>query len=622
MKKLLHALLWIVKSIAKGINYLRLIITNIIFLFIFIGIIALIGRSTPETENVVQTDSAPLYLDLSGQLVEKETLIDPMQALSNSLLEEEQIQEIPLYPLVETIKKAKDDPNITGLILNVNELEPAELAQLTYLGNALADFKQSKKPFYAYADNYSQAQYYLASFADTILLSKDGSVLLQGFGGYGLYYKDLLDHLEITPHIFRVGTYKSYVEPFIRNDMSSEVKKSTFAWLNQLWQGYLDQVSTNRQLEKNTLTPDEETLYSELKLENGDFAALCLKLGLVDRLVSRPEIEQILIDEFGSDDANDFNAIDYREYQHMLETTLFNENITSTTSAKIAVIVADGQIIDGAEKPGMVGGNTTAALLRDARFDENIKAVILRVNSPGGSAFASEMIREEIVALKEAGKPVVASLSGIAASGGYWISVSADKIIAQPNTITGSIGIFGMYASVENLLAKIGVHSDGVTTTPYAGISPVRPLSDKLAAIVQLNIENGYQKFIGLVSQYRNMSLQEADSVAQGQVWTGADARRLGLVDELGDFNAAIESAKTLANIEDAELDWMRKPLTPAQAIIKELSRNINVNAFMPISSNIESLIPAQLQQTLTNLQMLNDPKGQYSLCLNCVRIK
>lgn len=620
MTKLAKALLWIIKGIAKGINILRLIIINIIFLFIFIGIIAVINRSTPETEVVVQRDAAPLYLNLSGQLVEKETLVDPMQALSHSLLEEEQPKEIPLYLLVETIRHAKDDPNITGLILNLNELEPAELSQLTYLGSALDDFKLSKKPFYAYADSYSQAQYYLASFADTILLSKDGSVLLQGFGGYGLYYKDLLDKLEITPHIFRVGTYKSYVEPFIRNDMSPEVKASTFAWLNQLWQGYLDRISANRQLEKSTLTPDEKTLYNALKAEKGDFATLSLTLGLVDRLTTRPELMQLFIDAFGADNHHGFNAIDYRDYQQ--EIALEKDLIMPVDADRIAVIVADGQIIDGAEKPGMVGGDTTAALLRKARFDKGIKAVILRVNSPGGSAFASEMIREEIIALKEAGKPVVASLSGVAASGGYWISVSADKIIAQPDTITGSIGIFGMYASVENLLAKIGIHTDGVTTTPYAGISPTRPLSDKLAAIMQLSIEHGYQTFIGLVSQYRNMSLQEADSVAQGRVWTGADARRLGLVDELGDFDTAIASAKTLAGLEDAQLDWMREPLTPVQAILKELSENIDLQSIMPVSSQISSLNPAQLQASLNHLQLLNDPKGQYSLCLNCVRIE
>lgn len=621
MTKLLHALLWIIKGIAKGINYLRLIIINIIFLSIFIAIIFFIGYSTPETESVVQQQTAPLYLNLSGRLVEKETLVDPMQALSDSVLQEELIQEIPLYPLVQTIRQAKDDPNITGLILNVSELLPADLAQLTYLGSALQEFKQSKKPFYAYADSYSQAQYYLASFADTILLSKDGAVFLQGFGGYGLYYKELLDKLEITPHIFRVGTYKSYVEPFMRNDMSPQVKESTFAWLNQLWQGYLEQVSQNRNLDKSSLTPDEKTLYEELKIEGGDFAALCLKLGLVDRLTSRPEAMQILIDAFGEDEDHSFNAIEYREYQQMQDTTSAMSH-TGMSIPRIAVIVADGQIIDGIERPGMVGGDSTAALLREARYDNSIKAVILRVNSPGGSAFASEIIREEIVALKEAGKPVIASLSGIAASGGYWISVSTDKIIAQPDTITGSIGIFGMYASFENLLAKIGVHSDGVTTTPYAGISPARPLSTELAAIMQLSIENGYQRFIGLVSQYRNMSLQEADSVAQGQVWTGSDARRLGLVDELGDFDAAIESAKSMANIKRAELDWMQEPLTPAQAIIKELSENLDTSALMPLSSQIESLIPAQLQQTLTSIQALNDPKGQYSLCLNCVRIK
>jgi len=615
---MLRTLCTMVRWIGKGLNTFRLMVTNLFFLIIFIGLIGFISYSLPKQEAPL-SKKAPLYVNLDGQLVEKPRVPNPMQNLFQDLLNQKETTEIPLYALVKTIRQAKDDENITGLILNVQHLHPSSLAQISYLGKALKEFKQSKKPIYAYADSYSQAQYYLASFADTIMLSPEGTIALTGFSGYRMYYKDLLDKLEITPHIFRVGTYKSYVEPYIRNDMSPQVKASTLLWMNQLWQNYLHQISQNRHIDVASLTPNEDQLLQQLQQSHGSFAQLYQKANLVDKLASRTEATQILIHQFG-EHKHSFNAIDYTTYQDQQAQNEIQDQ--KQQQNKIAVIVADGEIIDGESQVNMVGGDTIAEQLRKARFDPQIKAVILRVNSPGGSAFASEVIRDELVAVKNAGKPVVASMSGMAASGGYWISVSADKIIAQPNSITGSIGIFGMFASIDKLLGKIGVHTDGVATTPYAGVSITRPLSPKLSQMIQLSVEHGYAKFISLVSQFREMSLTDADKIAQGQVWTGLDAKNNGLVDELGDFDSAIASAKKLAGLKTATLDWMNEPLSPLQNLLVNINNKVRLEAILPLPAFLSSFISTDMQKTLTEIDALNDPNGQYSLCLNCLRIQ
>lgn len=431
-------------------------------------------------------------------------------------------------------------------------MSETNLTKLRYIAKALEEFKESGKPVYAIGDHYKQSQYYLSSYADKVFMSPDGGVMLTGYGSYTLYYKSLFEKLNVNTHVFRVGTYKSFVEPYTLDGMSDEAREANTAWLNQLWGAYTSDVAKNRQIDASTLTPELDQFVVELKSVDGDFAKLSEKMGLVDELVNRPQLRKQLIDAFGENDDHSFNQISYYDYQPTIG------DIQLPSDNQIAVVVASGAIMDGTQQRGNVGGDTTAALLREARLDDKVKSVILRVDSPGGSAFASEVIRNEVDALKAAGKPVVVSMSSVAASGGYWISSSADKIMAQPTTITGSIGIFAILTTFEKGLEKMGVYSDGVGTTPFSGVGVTRELPEGIAEIFQLGIENGYQRFIGLVSQNRDMTLEQADSVAQGRVWTGKDALALGLVDELGDFDDAVASAAELATLgEDYEVRWM-----------------------------------------------------------------
>jgi len=397
--------------------------------------------------------------------------------------------------------------------------------------------------------------------------------------------------------------------------MSDAARESASRWLGQLWGAYVEDVSTNRQIEPKTLTPSMDEFLTKLKSTQGDLAALSKKLGLVDELATRQQARKAMIDVFGSDGEDSYNYVDYYQYASNVKPT-FN-----AANDDIAIVVANGAIMDGSQPRGSVGGDTTAALLREARNDDKVKAVVLRVNSPGGSAFASEVIRNEIDTLKAAGKPVVVSMSSVAASGGYWISMSADKIVAQPTTLTGSIGIFSVITTFEKGLNKLGVYTDGVGTSPFSGVGLTTGLNDGASQALQLGIEHGYQRFISLVGKHRGMSVDQVDEVAQGRVWTGQDAMQRGLVDQMGDFDDAVILAAKLANMESYNLYWVEEPLSPAQQFLQDLVGQAKVHLGLDISSVLPaSLAPVarQITQDANLLSSFNDPKGQYAFCLNC----
>jgi protease-4 len=354
---------------------------------------------------------------------------------------------------------------------------------------------------------------------------------------------------------------------------------------------------------------------AQLEEQDGDLAGLSLELGLVDELATRQQVRADLVEVFGSNGEDSYQHVDY--YQYM--TTLKPE--FDSAKDDIAVVVASGAIMDGSQPQGTAGGDTVSALLRQARNDDNVKAVVLRVDSPGGSAFASEVIRNEIQALREAGKPVVASMSSLAASGGYWISMSADKIVAQPTTLTGSIGIFSVITTFEKGLNKLGVYTDGVGTSPFSGVGITTGLSKGASDALQLGIEHGYHRFVNLVSENRNIDINNMDSIAQGRVWTGQDAEKFGLVDKMGDFDDAIALAAELAKLDDYNLYWVEEPLTPAQEFIQNLMNEVKVKLGLDVYALIpHTLRPAatQIIQDTSLLSSFNDPKGQYAFCLNC----
>ncbi|EGQ7929897.1 signal peptide peptidase SppA [Vibrio vulnificus] len=613
MKSLFKLIGLVFKGIWKAITFVRLALTNLIFL-LSIALVYFIYFYGHDTQPQVEQPSA-LVLNLSGPIVEQSLYINPMDSFAGSLFGEEIPKENVLFDVVDTIRYAKDDEKITGLVLSLRDMPETNLTKLRYIAKALNEFKASGKPIYAVGAFYNQSQYYLASYADKIYLAPDGGVMLKGYSAFNLYYKTLLEKLDVTTHVFRVGTYKSAIEPFVRDDMSPAAKESATRWLTQLWGAFVDDVANNRKIDPKTLNPSMEEFLSQLKSVNGDLAALSIKLGLVDELATRQQLRAQLAEKFGASGDDSYKAISYYDYRATMRDN-FDVNADD-----IAIVVASGTIMDGQQPRGTVGGDTVAGLLRQARNDDKVKAVVLRVDSPGGSAFASEVIRNEVQALKDAGKPIVVSMSSLAASGGYWISMSADKIIAQPTTLTGSIGIFSVITTFEKGFNKLGIYTDGVGTSPFSGEGISTGLSKGASQAFQMGIEHGYQRFISLVGNNRDLSLDAVDKVAQGRVWTGYDALQHGLVDQIGDFDDAVAEAAKMAQLENYNLYWVEEPLSPTEQFIQEFMKQVKISMGVDIQSILPpSLQPVaqQMEQHASLLQNFNDPKGYYAFCLNC----
>ncbi|HDY7719851.1 TPA: signal peptide peptidase SppA [Vibrio vulnificus] len=613
MKSLFKLIGLVFKGIWKAITFVRLALTNLIFL-LSVALVYFIYFYGHDTQPQVEQPSA-LVLNLSGPIVEQSLYINPMDSFAGSLFGEEIPKENVLFDVVDTIRYAKDDEKITGLVLSLRDMPETNLTKLRYIAKALNEFKASGKPIYAIGSFYNQSQYYLASYADKIYLAPDGGVMLKGYSAFNLYYKTLLEKLDVTTHVFRVGTYKSAIEPFVRDDMSPAAKESATRWLTQLWGAYVDDVANNRKIDPKTLNPSMEEFLSQLKSVNGDLAALSIKLGLVDELATRQQLRAQLAEKFGASGDDSYKAISYYDYRATMRDN-FDVNADD-----IAIVVASGTIMDGQQPRGTVGGDTVAGLLRQARNDDKVKAVVLRVDSPGGSAFASEVIRNEVQALKDAGKPIVVSMSSLAASGGYWISMSADKIIAQPTTLTGSIGIFSVITTFEKGFNKLGIYTDGVGTSPFSGEGISTGLSKGASQAFQMGIEHGYQRFISLVGDNRDLSLDAVDKVAQGRVWTGYDALQHGLVDQIGDFDDAVAEAAKMAQLENYNLYWVEEPLSPTEQFIQEFMKQVKISMGVDIQSILPpSLQPVaqQMEQHASLLQNFNDPKGYYAFCLNC----
>lgn len=502
-------------------------------------------------------------------------------------------------------------------MVQLNDFAGADQPSLRYIGKALREFRDSGKPIFAIGDSYNQTQYYLASYANKVYLSPQGAVDLHGFATNNLYYKSLLDMLKVTTNIFRVGTYKSAVEPLIRDDMSPAAREADSRWIGGLWQNYLETVAANRQLTPQQLFPGAAGVLSGLQAAGGDTARYALDNKLVDELASRTAIENQLVKTFGWDkQANDFNAISIYDYQPKPD---------ANQGGKIAVVFANGAIIDGPQTPGNVGGDTTAAELRQARLDPAVKAVVFRVNSPGGSVSASEVIRSELAAVRAAGKPVVVSMGGMAASGGYWVSTPADYIIASPSTLTGSIGIFGIINTYEKTLDTLGVHTDGVATSPLADIAVTKALPQEFSQMMQLNIENGYKNFLDLVAKSRKMTPQQVDQIAQGHVWLGSDAKANGLVDQLGDFDDAVKKAAELAKLQQWQLDWFVDTPSLSDMVLSQFG--VSIHAMLPAA--IQAMLPAPLASVANAVKEqpglfnnLNDPQNRYAICLTCGEVR
>ena len=631
MSKLVNLFKRIILGIWSLFTLTRSVVLNLIFIVFFLGFITMLGS---DVEQVTVPNKSALVLNLVGDLVEQQREVNPMDALLLEALDEKEDKpEVLLADVLDVIAKAKIDDRVQILVLQLQGLRSTGLSKLQNIGEALIDFKTSGKKIVALGDNFSQDQYYLASHAHDIWLNPQGFMLLDGYGRYQMYFKSALEKLSINQHIFRVGTFKSAVEPFIRDNMSNKAKEANAIWLNDLWQQYKEDVAKQRGFSINNFDDNMTDLLSKFTKANSSFAQYALTNNWVDQLKTRAQMRNDLIKMVGINKKGDsYNHIGFTDY---LAATTSIISIEGESTNKVAVIVAKGTILNGTQKPGTIGGDSTAKLLRKARKNNQVKAVVLRVDSPGGSAFASEIIRQEVELLKAAGKPVVASMGTYAASGGYWISAPADKIIAAPSTITGSIGIFGMMMTFEDSLSKLGIYTDGVGTTDIAGFGPTQPLTKGMSQLFQLSINKGYQDFISIVAENRNMTLTEVDTIAQGRVWSGKKAKELGLVDELGNLTDAIVAAAELAKLDKYDTLLIEKEASSRNKFIQKLMGQAQSLAVTylgfednTLTSELTSLGSVntkpmtqfinQLQAEFTKMNQFNDPQGMYTLCLAC----
>ncbi|HHF7125449.1 TPA: signal peptide peptidase SppA [Haemophilus influenzae] len=612
----------VLKFCWKALCFIRDLVMNVVFLgFVFL-LMAIISFSSGGKKSITLTGEGALLLNLDGYLADNRDETLRWQDALSELNGEHVPRKISTFDVVFAIQQAEDDPKIKGLVLDLNYFEGADLPALDFIGSAISHFKDAGKPVIAYADNYSQGQYYLASFADEIYLNSIGSVDIHGLSQENLYFKEMLDKLAVTPHIFRVGTYKSAVEPFLRNDMSAEAKANMQRWLGEMWNNYVLSVSENRNIKKDNVLPNAKQYLSDLKALKGNSTAYAQQRGLVTDVVTRLDLDKKLTALFGKGSDGKANLIEFDDYLTQLPDRLEHYNVPN----KIVVVNVEGAIIDGESDDENSGGDTIARILRKAYDDNSVKAVVLRVNSPGGSAFASEIIRQETENLQKIGKPVIVSMGAMAASGGYWISSTADYIIADENTITGSIGIFAMFPTFENSIKKIGVSSDGVSTTELANTSAFSPLAKPVQDIYQTEIEHGYDRFLEIVSKGRQLSKTQVDKLAQGQVWLGSDAFQNGLVDEIGSFNEAVNKAEQLVNqrqdtaVQDFSVEWFTDDNV---SLISTLLRDTKKGAQEQLAKWLGLPAPIQkLQKELNVLTKFNDPKGQYLYCLNCGKVQ
>lgn len=600
-----------------GLDLIRKIILNLVFFAILFYVLSwLTADNRPDIPG-----SSVLVLAPHGNIVDQlrwpsiEDIQDKLMGMSGT--------ETLLKDLLDAIDAARDDNRIKALVLNLNGLGGAGLTKLQDLKTAIQHFKTSGKKVIAVADTYSRNSYYLAAQADEILLHPMGMVLIEGYGRYRRYYKDLLDRLKVDVNIFRVGKYKSAVEPYMRDDMSEAAKESNIRWLGALWNAYLDDVSAARNIKKEKIENYIDNFTQFVKEHHGDAAESAKAAGLVDELATRDQVRARLIKITGENtDTHSYYSIGYKSYLAARDEDRWGEN---TGGDVVGVVVAKGTILDGHHNPGSIGGESTARLLRKARQNKNVKVIVLKVDSGGGSAFASEVIRKEMELARSEGKPVVISMGTVAASGGYWISMASDEVWAYPTTITGSIGIFGMFPTFQETLSKyLGIHVDGVATNKMVGaLRTDRKLEPEVGEAIQAVIERGYDRFITMASNARNKSREQIHEIAQGRVWIGADAYKLGLIDKLGSFTQALDSAAKLAKLDEhynvkyfrqvptLEQQMLNRFLTEAQAKAPQRSLKTNLNPF----TNIMYILREQVRK----MSQFNDPHGVYAYWLEDV---
>ncbi len=606
----------IVGGLWWSLDQSRRLAANLIFLLLLVWMLAALVKDGPTLKQRTALVIAP-----SGALVEQFSADPASRAVSRALGED--VQEVQLRDVLRAIDAAREDERIERIFLRADGLTSAGMASLREISAALRAFRAAGKQVVAYADGYDQRQYLLAAAADEVYLHPAGALLLEGLARYRPYYREgLQDKLGVDVHLFKVGEYKSAAEPYILDAPSPEAAEADRFWMTDIWQRYLAEVAEARELSAETLAANIDRLPERLAEVGGDLVKLALAEGLVDDLKTQDQIRQLMIERGVEDeDGHTFRQVSMEDYLARIDQS----NPDFGEGDRLAVVVAQGEIVFGEPPPGQVGGVSTAALIRRAREDENVRGVLLRVDSPGGGVFPSEQIRREVELTREAGKPVVVSMGDVAASGGYWISMNADTIIADPSTITGSIGIYGLWLTVPRTLEKIGVRVGGTGTTRFAGaFDPSRPLDPAVGQVIQSVIDQGYRDFIGKVADARESTPEAIDQVARGRVWSGAQAHERGLVDRLGGLAEAEAELAELTELEKGSyrLVYIEPELDPFQQFIANLGGNSRLAALFGASGLATALAPKLGQQVAADLGWKHSANGHWGhshiVCANC----
>jgi protease-4 len=605
----------IVRSILYGLwrgldvlrKFLHLITLLVVFGFVF-GALRVSLPTVPAKAALLIEPEGEIVEQLSGDPLERAVQEARGQGKPETLL----------WDLTDSIRAAAKDKRIPVLAIDLEKFDGAGQPTLEELAKAIREFRATGKKVITFGTEFTQERYYIAAQGDEIYLDPLGFVLLDGYGRYRMFYKEALDKIGVDINVFRVGSFKSAVEAYTRTDMSPEDKEESLAYLNALWTSYQTAMTHARKLQPEAISTYVNTLSKSVPAAGGNAAQVALQAGLITGIKSHQDVERRLIDLVGEDQSDgSFQNVHEQDYIRIAHA---EKKLRADGKKHVGVIVASGEILDGDQPPGTVGGDSTARLIRQARLDKDIQAVVLRVNSPGGSVLASEHIYREIQALRAAGKPVVVSMGDLAASGGYYISAPADEIWASPATLTGSIGIFAIIPTVDKTLGKIGVNVDGVGTTPLAAQMRIdKPLGVEARALLQSEIERGYEVFLERVATGRKKTREQVDSIAQGRVWAGVDAKRLGLVDGLGSFEDATTAAAHRAKLTDYEVEFMEPELSWAEELLLQMKTRA-IKALVSVNNKPNALAQVAarfdpLTREVERMNRLSQPNRIYAYC-------
>lgn len=600
----------------NGITRVRRALANILFLLLIVVIYLMYSGGSPEP----LPERAALLLNLTGIVVDQQSQVEPLQAVLGE--PSPASHEVLLRDVIQAIEYARDDPAINSMVMELDSLVYIGISKTQEVVRALESFRESGKPIIAVGDYYTQDQYLLASHADSVIVHPLGGVALEGYSSYRNYFREALEKVSVNVHVFRAGEHKSAMEPFMRDDMSPGEKEVTGRWLQILWDQYTSTVEASRKLSAGAVNDYVNNFARRLEDEDGDSAVTALQANLVDKLLNRSAANDYLAELVGArNEEGVYEAVTFEAY-------VARKRPVATpvgTADRIAVITAQGNMLPGEQPAGTIGGDSLAALIRTTAEQDTTKAIVLRINSGGGSMFASEIIRQQILKARAGGIPVVVSMGAVAASGGYYIAAEADQIWATPSTITGSIGVFAAFPTFEQLLQRLGVYTDGVGTTALAGsLRADRPLNPELVAALTSGVEFAYNSFVQIVADGRDLSLEEVDPLAQGRVWSAPDALQAGLVDGVGGLYDAVGAAAALAGVQDYQVDYVELPRSAGEVLLQQLADQLaGLGLWSGLSTGATlSALLQPVTAAAAEINSLQDPRHLYLRCVACAVIR